>query len=167
MFYRLFFPYNEAQFAEEIILRRKCGMSVILLFKGSEGEVISHAKLISKLSVGRSSRADVPLKDDLVSSSHGVFERQSDGRITYNDLGSKNGTYLNGTLTSSCYFKIMDCLRLGSVDVTLDESDLSRDERMKIGYRRVRRMKDLTLLKDFKKRQKREGTTKVFIRFRK
>lgn len=141
-------------------------MSVILIFKNAEGDVIHHKPLKEKISVGRSTKADITIKDELLSGLHGHFERDKEGKIVYSDHHSKNGSYLNGVAIGSCHLKLKDQLKIGMVDVSIDEKSLSAQERNLIGYKKLRKLKDITLLKEFKKRQKREGTTKVFIRFR-
>lgn len=141
-------------------------MSVILVFKNRDGDVIYQKPLKEKVSIGRSSKADIMIKDELLSGLHGHFERNPEGKVVYSDYHSKNGSYLNGVAVSGCYIKLNDQLKLGLIDVSIDEKSLSREEKNLIGYKKFRKLKDLTLLKEFKKRQKREGTTKVFIRFR-
>lgn len=47
-------------------------------------------------SAGRSTESDVFLDDVTVSRSHAVFERRPDGSWFVRDLGSLNGTYVNG-----------------------------------------------------------------------
>lgn len=49
-----------------------------------------------RMTIGRDSRADCVLPDDIVSSLHAVFGREADGSVWVRDEGSKNGTWLNG-----------------------------------------------------------------------
>jgi pSer/pThr/pTyr-binding forkhead associated (FHA) protein len=48
-----------------------------------------------KLSVGRGPNNDLPLEDDYVTGVHARFENR-DGRLSVLDLGSTNGTLVNG-----------------------------------------------------------------------
>ena len=61
----------------------------------TEGDV--HALSTSPLTVGRGAGNDVPIGDDeYASSRHARFEPRRDG-VWVEDIGSTNGTYVNGT----------------------------------------------------------------------
>ena len=54
------------------------------------------AKAARTLMVGRTPDNDVPIDHPLISRHHVRFQRSGDSRWTVTDLGSTNGTYVNG-----------------------------------------------------------------------
>ena len=65
--------------------------------------------------LGRSDRATVQLPDTLVSNEHAVIEHR-DGRLLLRDLGSTNGTRLNGeSVTDVVALAPGDSIQIGSV----------------------------------------------------
>ena len=46
--------------------------------------------------IGRSSMNDLPVSDKMLSRQHARIVRDNDGGLTVEDLGSRNGTFLNG-----------------------------------------------------------------------
>jgi hypothetical protein len=50
----------------------------------------------SQLTIGRVAENDVQVADAKVSGRHAVIERDADGRVVLRDLGSRNGTYVDG-----------------------------------------------------------------------
>jgi len=62
--------------------------------------------------VGRSDDADLNLTDDLVSYEHCRFTVKADG-LYLTDLGSSNGTYINGTRHDSGFISISDRISFG------------------------------------------------------
>ncbi len=69
-----------------------------------------------ELTVGRSSEAEVYVDDASVSRAHARI-RVQDGRVTVRDLGSKNGTYVNGAMLGDADHPVApgDALRFGDV----------------------------------------------------
>ncbi len=63
--------------------------------------------------VGRSSEADLVLADDVVSRKHARFFHARD-RIWVRDLGSRNGTYVNGGAITQHCLRVGDRLGLGA-----------------------------------------------------
>jgi hypothetical protein len=72
----------------------------------------------SPLTLGRSSRNDVELKrDEYASSTHARFEPRRDG-VWLEDVGSTNGTYLNGIrLTRPKRLTPGDIVRIGETEL--------------------------------------------------
>jgi hypothetical protein len=72
----------------------------------------------SPLTFGRSSQNDVDLKrDEYASSSHARVEPRRDG-VWLEDIGSTNGTYLNGTrLTRAKRLTSGDIVRIGETEL--------------------------------------------------
>ena len=52
--------------------------------------------------IGRSKSCDISVEDATLSRNHGILMRDTHGRWTYRDLGSKNGTYINGEQVKMC-----------------------------------------------------------------
>lgn len=69
------------------------GPTATLAIYGPSDDMIQRVTL--PCVVGRSTEADLPLADDLVSRRHAMFSLR-DGAICVEDLGSRNGTFLNG-----------------------------------------------------------------------
>jgi hypothetical protein len=83
------------------------------LTEGDEWELDS-----SSLTLGRSSHNDIQLKrDEYASSSHARFEPRRDG-VWVEDIGSTNGTYLNGIrLTRPKRLSSGDIVRIGETEL--------------------------------------------------
>ena len=83
------------------------------LSEGDEWELDS-----SPLTFGRSSQNDIQLKrDEYASSSHARFEPRRDG-VWLEDIGSTNGTYLNGIrLTRPKRLTSGDIVRIGETEL--------------------------------------------------
>ena len=69
--------------------------------------------------IGRALDNDVVLGDDRVSRHHGQIGIRL-GMLVYTDLGSTNGSYLNGSLVSEIALGPGDVLQLGSSTVTIE-----------------------------------------------
>src|SRR5438270_174685 len=68
----------------------------------------------TSLTIGRSSGCDIILDDTKISRSHAKVELGIDG-VWVNDLGSGNGTYIDGQRVTSGLWKPGQTLRLGDV----------------------------------------------------
>lgn len=83
------------------------GRSVGKMFKVPVGEV----------KLGRSLDADIRLEDEGVSRLHAAMKREEDGRVVLHDLGSTNGTYVNGSRISQYELTDGDRIQVGSVTI--------------------------------------------------
>ena len=72
--------------------------------------------------VGRSPTSDFPIIDPTISRRHAQILRQDD-RILVRDLGSSNGTYVNGVRVESAELKPGDLVTFGKVQFRLEEMD--------------------------------------------
>ncbi len=69
-----------------------------------------------QLSIGRSSENDIVIDNLSVSRKHAVILSKKDGYIL-NDLGSKNGTYVNGEKVDGTELKSGDCITIGKYQI--------------------------------------------------
>jgi len=94
---------------------------MIISFKKEDG-IREEFKLQedSPLTIGRSQDADIAVADEKVSRLHcGV--RFMDGDFIVKDLGSRNGTYLNGTQVDVATVKPGDKIRVGSTILKIEK----------------------------------------------
>ena len=72
------------------------------------------------LVVGRGHKAQIVIDDDTVSSMHARLQMNSAGdRLTISDLGSSNGTYLNGSRVTTTQAQLGDVIRFGTAEFKL------------------------------------------------
>ena len=70
------------------------------------------------IKVGRGSDNDIVLTENQISTHHVEFFMDESGLVFITDMGSKNGTFINGVrLAESAKLKTKDKVRLGSLDV--------------------------------------------------
>src|SRR5262252_1430773 len=70
-----------------------------------------------RMTIGRSSRNDICISDPFASRLHAEIRREGD-HVTLVDLGSANGTYLNGQrVTGSIGLQPMDRVRIGETEI--------------------------------------------------
>ncbi|MFL5344794.1 MAG: FHA domain-containing protein [Hyalangium sp.] len=81
--------------------------------------------LKSKLVVGRAPPAAVLLEDDSISRKHAEVERKSEGAVFVRDLGSANGTLINGERIGQEPVEVFsgDILQFGMVEVVYESGD--------------------------------------------
>jgi pSer/pThr/pTyr-binding forkhead associated (FHA) protein len=72
----------------------------------------------ARLEIGRSSACQIVLGDDTVSRRHAEL-RYEDGRWILRDLGSSNGTYVNGRLVTEAEVRRGDVVHLGGCRLRL------------------------------------------------
>jgi pSer/pThr/pTyr-binding forkhead associated (FHA) protein len=75
--------------------------------------------------VGRSESAEIPLLDNRVSREHCRF-RFEDGFFMVEDLGSRNGTWVNGKRVSRAILFHADCVQIGAQEFRFELEDDSR-----------------------------------------
>jgi hypothetical protein len=73
------------------------------------------------LHVGRGDEADVQLLDPAVSRSHAVID-VDDGHATVRDLGSTNGTYVNGKRVATATLMPGDVVTLGKTNLRVEQA---------------------------------------------
>src|SRR5262245_47537161 len=77
--------------------------------------------------IGRSSMNDLPISDKMLSRQHARIVRDTDGGLTVEDLGSRNGTFLNGDrLTTVQPLKPGDRITVGGVTLKVESESTTR-----------------------------------------
>jgi phosphoserine phosphatase RsbU/P len=77
--------------------------------------------------IGRSSMNDLPISDKMLSRQHARIVRDNDGGLTVEDLGSRNGTFLNGDrLTMVQPLKPGDRITVGGVTLKVESESTTR-----------------------------------------
>ena len=79
-----------------------------------------HLIATPRIVIGRDPAVDITLDDDQVSRSHCALERDGDGYVA-SDLGSSNGTFVDGRRTESTALKPGSVLRVGDTILVYDE----------------------------------------------
>ncbi|MBI2897375.1 MAG: GGDEF domain-containing protein [Deltaproteobacteria bacterium] len=74
----------------------------------------TRCRLSSPVIAGRDPTADLPLRDAGVSWHHARFEHREDGSTVVQDMGSTNGTFLDGTRVQEALLDDGDQIRLGT-----------------------------------------------------
>jgi pSer/pThr/pTyr-binding forkhead associated (FHA) protein len=73
------------------------------------------------LTIGRSNSNDVVIKDSFVSGSHCSITLDEKGSFYLQDLGSSNGTYVNGKREQQAWLKSNDIVRIGETVIPWQE----------------------------------------------
>lgn len=93
---------------------------VLRMLKGLPPNALYPIKKIT--SVGRNADQDISLADPSVSRSHAVLESDERG-VTVRDLGSTNGTFVNGERIESRLLTAGDAIAFGKTRMRVEESD--------------------------------------------
>jgi pSer/pThr/pTyr-binding forkhead associated (FHA) protein len=101
------FPHDELETGQALLLvkRGPNAGSTFLLDQGTT-------------TVGRSTEGDVFLDDVTVSRKHAIFERRAGGGWFVRDVGSLNGTYVNGEQVDETKLASGDEVQIGRFKVT-------------------------------------------------
>ena len=92
----------------------------------SDGDQVFELRRGAALTVGRALTSDVPLLDPTVSRRHASLVADESG-IELNDLGSSNGTFVNGERVQHARIAIGDVLTFGKLSFNVTESDASEN----------------------------------------
>ncbi|HYT32407.1 MAG TPA: FHA domain-containing protein, partial [Thermoanaerobaculia bacterium] len=77
--------------------------------------------------IGRSSMNDLPIADKMLSRQHARILRDGDGGLMIEDLGSRNGSFVNGErLVSSRPLKSGDRITVGGVTLKVESESTTR-----------------------------------------
>jgi ABC-type multidrug transport system ATPase subunit len=92
------------------------------------------------ITIGRAAGNDLVLNDSLVSKRHARIERYPDGRFVLTDLGSSNGTYVNGRrIRGSVLITPSDQILISSHSLRLDEAPRNLRDQVAIVARGIRK----------------------------
>ena len=72
----------------------------------------------ARTTIGRSPENDIFLDDVTVSRKHAIFERRADGSWFIRDVGSLNGTYVNGEQVDETKLASGDQVQIGKFKLT-------------------------------------------------
>jgi hypothetical protein len=79
----------------------------------------AHAALRGSLVVGRDAACELSLLDPRVSRRHLALEVTSEGAVRFSDLGSSNGTYVNGRRVADGTLRCGDVVLLGDSELVV------------------------------------------------
>jgi pSer/pThr/pTyr-binding forkhead associated (FHA) protein len=89
-----------------------------LILANGERKVLASG---SNVTIGRHSTCDIVLNDSQVSRRHGRLVHTTDG-WHYSDLGSRNGTEINGQACTDAVLGTNDVLTIGRTPITFDST---------------------------------------------
>jgi len=72
---------------------------------------------VGQVKLGRSLESDIRLEDEGVSRFHASMDRNTEGKVLLRDLGSTNGTYVNGVRVNDFELHDGDRIQVGSVTI--------------------------------------------------
>jgi ABC-type multidrug transport system ATPase subunit/pSer/pThr/pTyr-binding forkhead associated (FHA) protein len=117
------------------------GNSVSLLIRGEAGEEVRTLALgkldlsgQSQIVIGRDTNSYLPLNHPTVSFRHAIISSQNGG-LVIRDLGSTNGTFVNGQRISQVPLNSGDVIQIGPFKLTYDEQQQSLAQSMRLGHR--------------------------------
>src|SRR5882672_702179 len=89
------------------------------------------------VSIGRASECSIPIKDRYLSRRHAEIV-QTNGSWVLKDLGSANGTYLNGArVEHDLPLRTGDRIRLGDTEIVFESSEHNTDKLMAVSDTRA------------------------------
>ena len=109
-----------------------------LLFCTDKGKELGTRRLDGPLTIGRSPDCDVSLHDILLSRNHCRLERTREGWVIQ-DLGSKNGTVIDGRRIDRHALRPGEVIKIGRVNVTFRAGKLAPTEEKKERLTRPKR----------------------------
>src|SRR4028118_251206 len=97
-------------------------MSVPLTLKVFKGETLVTAKDFERdiIKIGRLASAHLCLEDEKVSRIHSVIEVAADGSMSIIDMGSVEGTYVNGKRVNKGQISFGDEIKVGATIIRLE-----------------------------------------------
>jgi diguanylate cyclase (GGDEF)-like protein len=115
----------------ESIARAQRKQAALVVLQGSESEIGTHVMLDRAVTIGRDPKTELPLQDEGISRRHCriAFDKEK-GAFFIDDLGSTNGTLLNGKRLQACKkLEAGDRIYLGACVVKFTYSDA-----LEVGY---------------------------------
>lgn len=90
-----------------------------LILKSSDQEVVLTFKENEKIIIGRNKRCNLIVNDSKISSMHCQIDIGKEG-CRFVDLGSTNGSYVNGNKVNSADLQSSDIIRLGNAEIVIE-----------------------------------------------
>src|SRR5687767_3216399 len=90
-----------------------------LLIRHPEGRETVVALSVGTAVIGRGAEADIRLDHPMVSRKHAQLVREADGRLVLSDLGSRNGTVVNGRAIQTRVLEPGDQITLGPFSLAI------------------------------------------------
>ena len=81
------------------------------------------------LILGRSPKCHISLNYPAISGNHLAIKISKGGKVVAKDLGSTNGTLLNGNKAEEFYLRVEDQVQIGPVQIRLDPKGMSKEKR--------------------------------------
>jgi pSer/pThr/pTyr-binding forkhead associated (FHA) protein len=101
-------------------------VAVLLVVTHNDEEIARHTLTSGAFTIGRASTADICLEHRALSRNHARIECRGDN-IVIRDLGSQNGTYVNGTkLHKPQVIRAGDTIKIGRFHLTLEPEEQPR-----------------------------------------
>src|SRR4029077_11802249 len=98
---------------------------MLLIFKSGPREGTTVDINGDRVTIGRVAENDIQLSDEKVSRHHAVIEVHEGRRIVLRDLGSRNGTFVDGQrLAGSCVLRGGEQLRFGDQQLSVEGARL-------------------------------------------
>ncbi len=110
-------PELRSDRTEPLTRQRELGDAVKLVVLSGASEGLERS-LSSVMTVGADARCDLCLRDRGISRQHAELRRE-DGRVWVRDLGSRNGTVLNGVHVTEAALQLGSVIQLGEISVGL------------------------------------------------
>jgi pSer/pThr/pTyr-binding forkhead associated (FHA) protein len=106
-------------------------MSIVVEVINKNAKHIKHTISLSRspVSIGRSSKCDLVLPDEKISGKHVALLIGANGKAQVTDLGSTNGTWLNGNKVGESHFYLEDSIEFGDVHIQLIEAAMDEKEK--------------------------------------
>ncbi|MCP4913686.1 MAG: FHA domain-containing protein [Oligoflexia bacterium] len=102
-------------------------MAIVIIVKTESGK--EKLRLTAKATtIGRSSKADFKISDENLSSIHASFELTHDHNVLVKDLGSTNGTFLNGSQIQESHIYVDDEILIGTNIFYISKGELTQKE---------------------------------------
>ena len=95
----------------------------LLVIQGAESDLGTHVMLDRPVTIGRDPDVELPLADGSISREHIRIDRAPDGRYLLSDLGSTNGTLVNGERVTAHILSEGDKIFLGASVVKFGYAD--------------------------------------------
>lgn len=108
----------------------QASINVAFTLRGERNEIILDMPFGVRFSIGRTKENAVPIDDISVSKHHASLLRNGEGKLLVADVGSTNGTFINGNRISygeACEIKENDVLRLGDIEVLIQFSEADKN----------------------------------------